>query len=393
MIQQLYLTTDANMNSKERVTACIMRKPIDAVPLGFYLVDHDTIAKVIGRPTYVCNRVATQMAFWEGRRAEVVESMKADVVEFYRKIDLCDIITFKEACPVPPKDYIPEKVRQIAADCWEDQTGRVYQLSAVSNEFICIKDPTIQPRNWTRSDFQTPLPETPPDPSTLEVYDYMLRHLSGDRYIAGLTAGFHLIRYLGGQEQGLMEYALNPDLVTAAMKQKADYQTRMDKYYLRPDVTGVLMESDMCSTKGPMISPQSFREVCLPSVISRIASLKNVHHRQILLHSCGNTRLIIPDLIKAGMQVYQSIQNIPEMWVGDLKKEFGDRLVLWGGMPVEELVLGTPATVRTAVRRAMEAAAPGGGFIFGPSHSIAFGTRYDNFMAMLDEFNKLRFKF
>ncbi len=35
----------------------------------------------------------------------------------------------------------------------------------------------------------------------------------------------------------------------------------------------------------------------------------------------------------------------------------------------------------------------GGGFILGPSHSIAYGTKYENFMALLDEFVKLRDKY
>jgi hypothetical protein len=38
----------------------------------------------------------------------------------------------------------------------------------------------------------------------------------------------------------------------------------------------------------------------------------------------------------------------------------------------------------------MEVGAPGSGFILGPSHSIAYGTKYDNFMAMLDEYVHLR---
>ena len=141
-----------------------------------------------------------------------------------------------------------------------------------------------------------------------------------------------------------------------------------------------------------MLSPAMWRDLFLPQIQRRIAALKQ-RNLQILMHSCGNTRMILNDLIEAGVQVYQSIQNIPEMWVGKLKKEFGDRLVLWGGIPVEELVLGTPASVREAVRRALEEAAPGGGFILGPSHSVAHGTKYENFMAMLDEFDKLRFKF
>ena len=37
--------------------------------------------------------------------------------------------------------------------------------------------------------------------------------------------------------------------------------------------------------------------------------------------------------------------------------------------------------------------APGGGFILGPSHSIAKNTQYDNFLAMLDEFVSRRDKY
>ena len=62
-------------------------------------------------------------------------------------------------------------------------------------------------------------------------------------------------------------------------------------------------------------------------------------------------------------------------------------------MPVELLIGGNPEEMRQAVREAMERGAPGGGFILGPSHSIAMNTKYENFMAMLDEFVALRDKF
>ena len=70
--------------------------------------------------------------------------------------------------------------------------------------------------------------------------------------------------------------------------------------------------------------------------------------------------------------------------------EFGrGKLAVWGGVRVENLVSGTPAEVRQDVRAALAAAKPGGGFILGATHSIAVGTRYDNFMALLDEHAKL----
>ena len=61
------------MTSKERVKAAIARQPVDKVPLGFYAVDYDTVEKVLGYPTYVRNKVAIQVALWEGRRDEVSE--------------------------------------------------------------------------------------------------------------------------------------------------------------------------------------------------------------------------------------------------------------------------------------------------------------------------------
>ena len=62
------------MTGKERVRAAINREPVDRVPLGFYLVDYDTIERVIGRKTFVRNKVASRIALWEGRRDEVAGS-------------------------------------------------------------------------------------------------------------------------------------------------------------------------------------------------------------------------------------------------------------------------------------------------------------------------------
>jgi hypothetical protein len=382
------------MNSRERVEACIRREKIDAVPLAFYAVDHDTVSKVLGRPTFVRNKVGIRLAIWEGRREEVAESLKRDSVEFYRKIELCDLITWKEADLLPPKDYQPGRVKKLDDSHYEDEKGCVYQLSWETNEIICVKNPEMESKEWTLEDFEKPLPVPEPDPSVFEAHDYFIGQLAETRYITGHAGGLDARPLLGGMERGLMAYALQPEVVKAAVKRFAELHNALDKFYCRPQLPGVLIEEDLCSTKGPMLSPAMYREFCLPAFKSRIEHIKKVTGgAQVIFHSCGNSRKILDQFIEAGVEVLQSIQAIPEMWVGDLKKEVGDRLVLWGGIPVEELILGTPESMRKAVRKAMEAAAPGGGFILGPSHSVAYGTKYENFMAMLDEFDKLRFKF
>jgi uroporphyrinogen-III decarboxylase len=376
------------MNSKQRVQAAIARQPVDKTPLGFYAVDSDTVEHVLGHPTYVRNKIGVQLALWEGRRDEVAESLKKDTVAFYRKIDCADLLLPKEAQILPPKDYEPEHPKKIAEDRWEDRQGRIYQAVPYVNEIQCVYDP--RPKQQHRvEDYEGPVEVKPPDPSIFEVLDYVIQELD-DRYVAGTTGGVTALR--GINEEALMMYVLQPEVVIAANKRSVATQNQLDQYYIRKGLPGVLMEQDMASTKGPMISPAMFREMGLPFLKERIAHVKQFVP-QVIFHNCGNNLPYMEMMIEAGIDCYQSMQTDAGMEIGKLKGLYGKRMAFWGGVPVELLIAGTPEEVRQAVRTAMERGAPGGGFILGPSHSVAKNTKYDNFMAMLDEFVRLRDKY
>ena len=90
---------------------------------------------------------------------------------------------------------------------------------------------------------------------------------------------------------------------------------------------------------------------------------------------------------------YINPSSIRPAWILEKsKRNMGDQLVVWGGIMVEHLVSGTPEDIRRDAEYAMRVAAPGGGFIFGETHSIAVGTNYDNFMALLDAYHNLAYK-
>jgi len=378
------------MNSKERVTAAIARQPVDRVPLGFYAVDHDTVSRVIGRPTFVRNKIAIQIALWEKRRDEVAESLKKDTVEFYRKIDCADIILPKEPMLLPPKDYDIDPPKAIGENRWEDRQGRIYQAEWRANEIQCVLDPT-PPKSvddYRVEDYDSVEVE-PPDPSVFEVWDYVYEQLGDERYIASPTPGLTALTRLGNTETGLMLYGLRPEVVHAANRQRVARQNLLDPYYVRSHAPGVLVEQDMAGSNGPLISPRMFREHCFPYMRERMQQLKR-HTPQVIFHNCGNNIPLMDMFIETGLDCYQSLQTTAGMEIGFLKERFGHALCFWGGIPVEHLIDGTTEDVRQSVRTALERGAPGGGFILGPSHSVAMNTKYDNFMAMLDEFERLR---
>jgi uroporphyrinogen-III decarboxylase len=381
------------MNSKERVRAAVARRAVDKIPLGFYVVDYDIIEQVIGHETYVRNKVKSQIAFWEGRRDEVVESYKKDTVEFYRTIGICDVICFKEAPLVPPKGYASQDPpRQVNEDIWRDLQGRVYKVSHISNEFVIVEDPTVWQADYTVDQFQEEVADVPPDPSIFEAVDHIVAELGQDRYIAGSSGGLGAFVLLGNMERGLLEYALHPEVVKAAIDHQRRRGNAMDKYYIRPGQDGVLLEEDVSGTTGPLISPKMYREFCYPALCSRIQSIKSFG-KQVLMHNCGNNRLLMAMFAEAGVECYQSLQTNADMDVASLQAEWGHAMAFWGGVATEILIEGTADDVRRNVRETMVKASPRGGFILGPSHSIAKGVKYDNFMALLDEFAQWRERF
>ena len=377
------------MNSIERVTNAIDRKPVDRIPLGFYAVDHDIVEKVLGRPSIIRNKVEIQIKLWYGDRDEVAERLKTDAVEFYRKMDCADIIIAKEAQILPPKNYEPEMPEKLPEDNYRMKDGRIFKAIAEHNDIQCIHDPRPV-KQYSVQDFEDELKTAPPDPSQFEVFDHLVAVLGKERYFAS-TANLDIMPMLGGMEEGLMMYALQPEVIEASNRRIVRREGDFDQYRIRPGTHGVLVENDTGGTNGPLISPDMFRELCFPYMKQRIESVKRFR-RQVILHSCGKTIPLMDMFIDAGIDCYQSLQTTAGMDIGMLKERFGMNLSFWGGVPLEQLIAGTPDDVRKSVRYAIEKGSPGSGFILGPSHSIAKNTKYENFMAMLDEYVKIRDK-
>ena len=378
-----------DMNSKEVVNAVLNHQQPDYIPIGTYAIDCDIAEKILGHETYVRNKVKTQFALWEGRRDEVVQSLKEDSVELFKKLDCIDIILpFKEAVILPPKNYKPNKIKKINDKTYEDEKGNVYMASFTSNDITMVKSTS----RFTEKDFVGEPEAKAPDESIFEAYDYLIDHMKNSRFLAGMAGGFAPMVILGGMEDGLMEYYLNPQLVQLAIQYNTELNNQLDPYYIRNGIDQIFVEQDFSTTKGPLMSPEMFREFCLPAMKKRVENLKK-YRKKILFHSCGNTWKMIDMFIEAGIELHQSLQTGAGMDIRNLKEIYGSKMSFWGGVAVENLIGGTPEDVRRDVRYAMKYGSQDGGFILGPSHSIAYGTKYDNFMAMLDEYDKLKYNY
>ncbi len=377
------------MNSKERVQRTLARQPVDRIPIGFFAIDFDTVEKILGHETYLRAKAKSQIAFWEGRRDEVVQSWKEDLIALYRKLDFIDIINVAAmaSSTAPARGFIPEKVRKVDDSTWEAADGRVWKYSSITADLTLAYDPTA---HFTLEQFDLEAVPEAPDPSVFEVVDAVIAAFP-ERYILGPNGGEAGMILLGDMEMGLRLYAEEPELVQRAI----DYATRManlrDPWYIRPGTDAAFWGQDFSATSGPLMSPRMFRQFCLPSIQERVQAVKS-RGLKAWKHACGNNWKLMDMFVEAGYDVYQSIQHSASMDIGQVKARYGDQLVLWGGVMVEHLVGGTPEDIYRDAEYAMRTAAPGGGFIFGDTHSIAVGTQYDNFLALLDAYHQLATK-
>lgn len=153
-------------------------------------------------------------------------------------------------------------------------------------------------------------------------------------------------------------------------------------------VGAMLIQDDLGFKTGTMISPEALRRWVFPWY-KRYADICHEYGKPVLLHSCGNLREVMDDIIDyckidAKHSYEDQIQPVTEA-----KIEYGDRISIIGGIDVHFLCTATEDEVRKRTRETLEVCMPGGGFALGTGNSVANYIPVRNFLAMLDEGNKL----
>lgn len=375
------------MTPKQRVKETLEGRIPDRVPWGEFAVDFDTVERILGHETFLRAKAKSRIAFWEGRHDEVAESYRRDHIELQRRLGL-DIVTFPMATWEIPAEGDDPPPRRVDDSTWEDKYGRVFKYSALSEDIACVRDPVSDKKTIKLSDFQGEPAGPRRDPRSWAILDAVIQEFRDEKFICGPSGGIVGSVLPGGLERGSIALTQEPELIVAATDRLKKEQDLADTIFVHPDSDGVLLAHDFGHKTGPFIGPAMFRRFFLEANRSRVFRLQGEYGQKVLLHSCGDVRSYLDFFVEMGIDAYQSIQGSAGMDLCALKKSHGGRITLWGGVSLENLVTGTPEEVRREVRRAMDCAKEGGRFILGTSHSIAVGSRYDNVMAMVDEYHK-----
>lgn len=196
--------------------------------------------------------------------------------------------------------------------------------------------------------------------------------------------------YMRGLEQWYMDMVQNPVFCETLLDRMLAYW--MDYYtaFLREvgDLVDIVMlGDDLAGQDGPLFNPMFYRKVVKPRQKKLVQHIKSLTAAKIWYHTCGSCRMYIPDLLDNGIDILNPIQvGAAGMEPAQIKRDFGDKLVFWGGAIDSQHILpfASPQKVREEVRRHLEIFKPGGGYVFNNIHNIQAEVPAENIIALYE---------
>ena len=174
----------------------------------------------------------------------------------------------------------------------------------------------------------------------------------------------------------------SPDVLRRIIDSFMELQLRQVEQMRPLHPVAAFTHDDLGQKDRPLLSPRLFKTFFAPARKRVNDAIHDLGARSIL-HSCGNVTELLPDLVAAGFDGWQTLEPASGIDHRAVKRRFGDQLSFWGAIDNNVLCFGTPRDVEAEVREKMLAMSPGGGYLAGPAHDY-LNTRVDNAIALRD---------
>ncbi len=226
-----------------------------------------------------------------------------------------------------------------------------------------------------------------PDPADADfsVLEYYEKNLPDNMRTFAVLDLWEVVRPLFGFENFCFKLFEDRELIEAVTKKVAEFDLAIIKSYCDFDNQGVIYLSDDLGYKSStMIAPDDIRQLFMPWH-KKMADLAHQKGKYFFFHSCGQMYDLMDEYIDfVGIDAKHSFEeNI--LPVTEVKKRYGDRLSLLGGVDVDLLARGDEKTIRNKTREILDICVPGGGYFLGAGNWVTKYIPLENYMIMIEE--------
>jgi uroporphyrinogen decarboxylase len=211
----------------------------------------------------------------------------------------------------------------------------------------------------------------------------------GDWIVGQFWFGFDVTHAgMVGTERLLMMMIDDPELCQDMLKTELEldialYEMIMDAGYRFDEI---MWWDDMGFKGKQFFSLDMYRELLKPYHQQAI-DFAHQHGAKAHLHSCGNVTPFVPELVSMGLDALNPLEVKAGMDPLALKKEFGSKLVLHGG--INAVNWDKPDLIKDEMTRMIPELKKGGGYIFASDHSIPDSVSYRDFKEIIRLFKEL----
>ena len=210
-----------------------------------------------------------------------------------------------------------------------------------------------------------------------------LRKRNG-KYLTNMSirGPFWWLRDMMGLEATLKNLFRERNLVEDTLQLYLDFHIAVLKKLLDDvDVDWVTLGEDMAYNSGPMFSPSIFRDYLSPIYNEFIQFLKQNGARTTFVDSDGNLTLLIPELMKSGIDGISPCEAASGMDVVEIRNRFPN-LVLMNGLDKRKLCCS-----KKEIRKYLSMKVPfllrTGGYFPGVDHAVPPNVSFENFAYLL----------
>lgn len=359
------------MNSKERVWSALNLELVDRVPIHAVAVDGNICDEVLGKPPRTAFDIFDELEDqypddWIERVNNLIAEIEINV--FSRAMETAAAIGY-DTCGI---GYIPFKFE--SKEKMTDIFGRVYKIvNDHGHIFPYYLDGLIKNRqDWDNF----------PKPNLHEIYkrakklyktiirrskkfenpDFCI--MAQDDYASVFPPVW--------QGMGMNAFARalrkNPILIEERFEQTTEFVIGLFKTYSEAGAKIFFEGGDIAFKSGPLINPKYITQYVLPCM-KRVTEAVHEWGGKIIFHSDGDITSLLDFVVEAGFDGLHCLEP-PYVDLNLVKKKVGDKLCLLGNIDTSHiLVKGTQKEVEQAVKLAINALGPRGGYMLSPSNS------------------------
>ncbi len=195
-------------------------------------------------------------------------------------------------------------------------------------------------------------------------------------YVCGL---FGMARHLMGFENLMYAYYDMPQLIHAIGRQwLALYSSLLEQISAVAKIDAIDFWEDMAYRNGPMIGPPAFREFMTPYYKRLTNCARSLGINVFEVDSDGDITPLIPLFLEAGANMLLPFEVQAGMDVRKVRQQYGNQLVIQGGLDKRKLALGFDAIREEVMTKAPDLLRQGG-YIASLDHNVPPDVPLKNF--------------